>query len=75
MTLSQEGRELSVQTPLGADVLVLRRMRGTEQVGRLFEFQLDLLSENSEINIRTFPNHSILCRTKEQRKMNLREID
>ncbi len=51
MPISQKDRGMSVKTPLADDVLVLSRMRGTEQLGRLFEFQLDLLSENSEIEI------------------------
>ncbi len=51
MPLSQKDRGMSVATALGDDVLVLKRMRGTEQLGRLFEFELDLLSEDSEVNI------------------------
>jgi type VI secretion system secreted protein VgrG len=40
---------MSVATPLGADVLLLRGMRGTEQLSAPFELELDLLSENAEI--------------------------
>lgn len=36
-------------TPLGEDVLLIRNLRGFEGVSRLFEFQLDLLSERDDI--------------------------
>jgi type VI secretion system secreted protein VgrG len=45
----QAHRDIAVQTPLGEDVLLLRRFTGTERLGRLFEYRLDLLSENHEI--------------------------
>ena len=51
MPITQENRTLRVTTPLGQDVVVLRRMTGTERLGGLFEFQLDLLSEDPEINL------------------------
>ncbi len=50
MALSQQQRSLSISTPLGEDVLLIRGMTATESLAGLFEYQLDLISE--EINIR-----------------------
>jgi len=47
---SQEGRIISVQTPLGDNVLLLQRLVGIEAISRLFTFHLDLLSENPAIS-------------------------
>ena len=47
-TSTQLRRELAVFTPLGDDV-VLRRVDGTESISELFEFQLELLSEDSSL--------------------------
>ncbi|KAA6187361.1 type VI secretion system tip protein VgrG [Thiohalocapsa marina] len=49
MTLSQQARELSVSTSLGDDVLLLRGMAASEQLSRLFEYQLELVSEDIDI--------------------------
>ena len=43
--LSQEARIAEVSTPLGKDVLALRKMTVTEELGRLPTFDLDLTSE------------------------------
>ena len=45
MPLSQDNRPLAVTTPLGKDVLLLRRFTGHEAMSQLFSFELDLLSE------------------------------
>jgi type VI secretion system secreted protein VgrG len=50
MPLSQQERTLSVSTPLGEDVLLIRSMSAAEALSTLFEYQLDLVSE--DINIR-----------------------
>jgi len=47
----QESRDIKVTTPLGDDVLLFRRMSATEQLGRLFNYQLDLLSDNRNIKL------------------------
>lgn len=41
----------SVTTPLGKDVLLFSRMKGHEEMGRLFEYEIDLLSEKNQIDI------------------------
>jgi type VI secretion system secreted protein VgrG len=50
MALTQATREISIDTPLGEDVLLLRALRGQEAISRLFTFELDLVSENTSIN-------------------------
>jgi type VI secretion system secreted protein VgrG len=51
MLPTQKKREIAVSSPLGEDVLLFRRMTATEQLGRLSEFNLDLLSENAQIKM------------------------
>jgi type VI secretion system secreted protein VgrG len=41
---------LGIKTPLGGDKLLLLNMSGSEKLGRLFHFELDLLSKDNEIN-------------------------
>jgi type VI secretion system secreted protein VgrG len=47
---SQKGRILSVETPLGTDVLLLEGFSGTEAVSRPFEFTLELLSADPDVD-------------------------
>ncbi len=49
MAMTQENRELEIATPLGEDMLLLTSMSGTEQLGRLFRFELELVSEEHQI--------------------------
>ena len=49
MAISSEARSIALATSLGKDVLVLEHMKATEQLGRLFSFQLELASETGEI--------------------------
>ncbi len=48
-TRTQESREIAVATPLGEEVLLLRAFSGTEAVSTLFEYELELVSENHDI--------------------------
>ena len=48
--LSQSDRIAEFKTPLGKDVLVLINISGTEGLGELFEFQIDALSEQENID-------------------------
>ncbi len=50
-TITQKHRFFAVNTPLGEDVLVFGRMTATEQLGCLFEFDLELLSERTDIEL------------------------
>lgn len=46
---TQEYRSVAVGTPLGKDVLLFYRMNSVEELGRLFRFELDLLSEKHDL--------------------------
>jgi type VI secretion system secreted protein VgrG len=48
--VSQAKREISIKTPLGDDVLLFQHMSATEELGRLFEFKIDLLSKDEQID-------------------------
>ena len=50
MVLKQEKRQLSIDTPLGKDVLVLTAFNGTEEMSRLFNYELELISDNNAIS-------------------------
>jgi len=47
---TQATRHIAIETPLGEDVLLLQSFSAHEEVSRLSEFNLDLLSEDYEIN-------------------------
>lgn len=60
---TQDNRTASVTTPLGSDVLLFSRMSGSEEMSRLFEYEVDLLLENKSLgSIITagFPTDKIL---------------
>lgn len=46
MAYSQENRLIAIDAPLGEDVLLLQGFTGYEGMSRLFNFHLELLSEN-----------------------------
>lgn len=50
MIFTQQNRFLSLSTPLGREVLLLRGFSGREALSQLFSFQLDLVSENLNID-------------------------
>ena len=50
MAFTQATREITVDTPLGADVLLLRSFEGEEALSRLFCFELTLVSEDFSIS-------------------------
>lgn len=50
MSYTQKNRPLRLTTPLGPDVLLLERIRGEERVSQLFHFQLEMISEKTEID-------------------------
>jgi len=51
MPANQANRVLSVSSPLGPDVLLFSAMSGTESFGRLFQYDLQLRSEDPSINL------------------------
>lgn len=56
---TQANRNISVKTILDDDVLLFHRMAATEQLGGLFNFDLDLLSANPEINFQEMLGQSM----------------
>lgn len=51
MAATQKHRLFEVTTPLGPDKLLFWRMTAKEELGRLFEFHLELLSEDPAIKL------------------------
>ncbi len=49
MAFTQSNRQLQIKTPLGPDELLILRMEAREELGRLFEFTVDLLSDNDAV--------------------------
>ena len=49
MTITQVDRAVSLETPLGDDVLLFRQMTATEELGRPFELRIQALSEDFNI--------------------------
>ena len=47
--IAQESRLLSIDTPLGADVLILQSFAGSEALSELFSYQCEMLSEQTDI--------------------------
>ncbi|MEN6426758.1 MAG: type VI secretion system tip protein VgrG [Phycisphaerales bacterium] len=62
MAKTQQHRQVAVETPLGEDVLLLVNMWGSEQLGRPFEFQLELASENSQIKFSDIVGQNVTVR-------------
>ncbi|MBT2990716.1 MAG: type VI secretion system tip protein VgrG [Candidatus Thiodiazotropha sp. (ex Ctena orbiculata)] len=50
MAFTQSNRQLQVKTPLGPDELLILKMEAREELGRLYEFTVDLLSDNESIS-------------------------
>ena len=50
MPATQAHRLIAINTPLGADKLLLRSFTLHEEIGRLFQLEADLLSSDSNIN-------------------------
>ncbi len=62
MAYVQTNRRIAISTPLGADVLLLRGFNGTEGISQLFEFDLDLLSENDSLKFNDLVGKSVTLR-------------
>ncbi|MGH9432858.1 MAG: type VI secretion system Vgr family protein [Terriglobia bacterium] len=59
MPYTQENRLISVDTPLGQDVLLLQGFSGHEAISRLFRFDLDLLSEDDTISFKDIVGQNV----------------
>jgi type VI secretion system secreted protein VgrG len=59
---SQKHREVAIETTLGEDVLLLISFSGTEQLGRLFEYKLELASEDYQIKSESIVGQNVSIR-------------
>jgi len=51
MATTQKHRMIAVNSVLGEDVLLFGSMTAKEQLGQLFEYQLELFSEKTDIKL------------------------
>ncbi|XBY67074.1 type VI secretion system tip protein VgrG [Pseudomonas solani] len=51
MAITQRARMAKVSSPLGGDALLLDRLDGHEELGRLFDYELSLISEDHSIQL------------------------
>jgi len=47
---TQSTRQMAVTTPLSDDALLLRRFSGSEELSRLFEYEIEMVSENDSLD-------------------------
>ena len=59
---SQKHREVAIETTLGEDVLLLISFSGAEQLGRLFEYKLELASEDYQIGSESIVGQNVSIR-------------
>src|SRR3977135_2845817 len=61
-------RLAQINTQLGADVLLLERVSGREELGRLFEYNIELLSERATVKPEDIlgTNVTLMFETEEQ---------
>ena len=62
MAITQKRRLFAVNTALGEDVLVFYRMIGSEQLGRLFVYEIEMLSEKTYIELNKVLGKNITLR-------------
>ena len=62
MPLDQSKRQIGIDTPLGANVLVLRNFTAAEKLGRLFQIDAELLSENFQISFPQIVGQNVTIR-------------
>jgi len=66
MSLNQESRSLAINTPLGADVLAVRRITVQEHMSQLFALDAELRSENASIDFDKVVGHNVTIRLEMQ---------
>ena len=59
---TQANRLIAIDTPLGTDVLLLRRVSGQEGISQLFTFELDLLSTDASIKFEDIIGKNVTIR-------------
>jgi len=64
LNLTQKDRLLEIATPLGANVVVLRRLKVTEMIGRPFQMAAEILSTQMDIEPSALIGKTITCTVK-----------
>ncbi len=64
MSLKQQSREVAITTPLGADVLVLQNLHAREEFSHLFQFDLELLSEDPAVRFEDIIGQDVTVRLR-----------
>jgi type VI secretion system secreted protein VgrG len=64
MPYSQANRIISVETPLGEDILLLHSFSGVESISRLFTYSLMMLSENPSISFSSIIGKQVTIKLK-----------
>ncbi len=59
MVLKQKNRLISIDTPLGKDALVLTAFNATEEMSRLFRYELELISDDNAIAAKDIVGKSV----------------
>ena len=49
LSVTQDTRPMRLITPLGKDVLLFQRMQASDRLGRLFDYRLELLSLDHDL--------------------------
>ena len=62
MALTQDNREIAIQTELGKDVLLLQRVTGSEKLGQMFQFELELVSKKFNIKFADIVGQNVTIR-------------
>ncbi|HED35101.1 MAG TPA: type VI secretion system tip protein VgrG [Gammaproteobacteria bacterium] len=65
MGFTQVSRHISIDTPLGSDVLLLESFKGDESISGLFHFELALLSERHDIKAQELIGQQVTLSLKE----------
>jgi type VI secretion system secreted protein VgrG len=64
MAYTQDNKLIAVDTPLGKDKLLLSRFAGSEGMSRLFEFEMELFSEDHTIDFKKIIGKEVTVRIK-----------
>ena len=58
--ITQDNRLIAIDTPLGKDKLLLTAFRGHEKISGLFQFQIEMLSQNHEVAAKDLVGKTVL---------------
>src|SRR5215208_815121 len=63
---TQTSRQVAISTPLGEDVLLFRRATIIENLGRMFQIEVDVFTEEGSINFADIVGHNVTIRLEQQ---------